>query len=81
MTAIAIRKKLASYLQVADEKKVKAIYALVKDDIEQEDWEYSAGLKKQLDEGYTYYKSGGKMISGAEADKQISKLLPARKRK
>ena len=37
MTTVAIRKKLASYLQIAEEQKVKAIYALVKDDIEQED--------------------------------------------
>jgi hypothetical protein len=81
MTAIAIRKKLTSYLQVADEKKVKAIYALVKDDLEQDEWEYSIGLKKQLDVGYAYYKSGGKMISSAEAGKEISKLLPAKKRK
>ena len=36
MTAVAIRKKLVSYMQVADEKKVKAIYALLEEDIEQE---------------------------------------------
>jgi DNA-binding protein Fis len=35
MTAVAIRKKLVSYLQDAEAQKVKAIYALVKDDIEQ----------------------------------------------
>ena len=36
MTAIAIRKKLVSYMQVADEKKVKAIYALLEEDIKQD---------------------------------------------
>jgi hypothetical protein len=35
MTTAAIRKKLISYLEGADEKKVKAIYALVENDIEQ----------------------------------------------
>lgn len=37
MTAIAMRKKLVSYLQVAEEKKIKAIYALMQSDIEQEE--------------------------------------------
>ena len=36
MTAVAIRKKLVDYMQVADAKKVKAIYALLEEDIEQE---------------------------------------------
>jgi hypothetical protein len=36
MTTLAIRKKLADYMQVADEKKVKAMYALLEGDIEQE---------------------------------------------
>ena len=37
MTIVTIRKKLLSYLEVADEQKVKAIYALVKGDIELEE--------------------------------------------
>lgn len=32
-----MRKKLVSYLQVAEEKKIKAIYALMQSDIEQEE--------------------------------------------
>ena len=35
MTAIAIRKKLADYIQIADDRKIKAIYTLLEDDIEQ----------------------------------------------
>lgn len=35
MTAIALRKKLVDYLQVADEKKLKAIYTLLEDEIDQ----------------------------------------------
>lgn len=34
MTAVAICKKLVNYLQIADDKKVKAIYALLEDDID-----------------------------------------------
>lgn len=80
MTTVAIRKKLTDYLQVADDKKVKAMYALLKDDIEQE-LEYTPALKKQLDAAVTHYKKGGKMISAATADKAIRKLLHPAKNK
>lgn len=33
MTTLAIRKKLADYMKVANEKKVMAMYALLEDDI------------------------------------------------
>ena len=36
MTTVAIRKKLVDYIKVADDKKIKAIYTLVEDDIEQD---------------------------------------------
>jgi hypothetical protein len=81
MTTLAIRKKLADYVQVADDKKVKAMYALLEDDIEQEVLEYTPALKKTLDEGQAYYKSGGKMVSAAAADKAIQKILQKGKRK
>lgn len=81
MTTAAIRKKLVNYMQVADDKKVKAMYALFEDDIEQEILEYTDELKAKLDKSYEYYKTGGKMISAAEADKQINKILQSGKRK
>lgn len=34
MTTVAIRKKLVDYMKVADDKKIKAMYALLEDDIE-----------------------------------------------
>lgn len=77
MTTVAIRKKLTDYLKVADDKKIKAIYALLEDDIEQPALEYIEELKAELDKRYTAYKKGGKMISGSEAKKQISKILAA----
>ena len=81
MTTGAIRKKLAEYMQVADDKKVKAIYALFEDEIEQEEMEYTDEFKTELERRYEYYKNGGKMISAAEADKQIKKILQPGKRK
>lgn len=80
MTTLAIRKKLADYLQVADDKKIKAMYALLENDIEQE-LAYSPALKKQLDASVSYYKKGGKMISASEAGKEIKKILQPVKRK
>ena len=68
MTTVAIRKKLVDYLKVADDKKVKAMYALLEDDIEQ-------------DAASAYYKKGGKMVSAVAADKEIKKLLQSAKRK
>lgn len=58
MTAVAIRKKLVSYLQVAAEQKVKAIYALVKDDIEQEGRIDIKQYNKELAEAETEFAKG-----------------------
>ncbi len=33
MTTLAIRKKLVAYMQVADDKKIKAMYALLETDL------------------------------------------------
>ena len=81
MTTLAIRQKLANYMKVADDKKIKAMYALFADEIEQEAMEYTSEFKAELDQRYAYYESGGKMITAAEADKQINKILQAGKRK
>ena len=81
MTTTAIRQKLANYMKVADDKKVKAIYALFEDEIEQDEMEYTEDFKKELDQRYAYYKNGGKMISAAEANKQINKILQPAKHK
>lgn len=81
MTTTAIRQKLTNYMKVADDKKVKAIYALFEDEIEQDEMEYTEDFKKELDQRYAYYKNGGKMISAAEANKQINKILQPAKRK
>jgi hypothetical protein len=80
MTTLAIRKKLVDYLKVADDKKVKAMYALLEEEIEQE-LEYTPALKKQLDAAVTHYRKGGKMISAATADKAIRKILKPEKGK
>ncbi len=81
MTTLVIRQKLANYMKVADDKKVKAMYLLFEDEIEQEEMEYTEAFKIELDERYSYYKNGGKMITAAEANKQINKILQPGKQK
>jgi hypothetical protein len=77
MTTVAIRKKLTDYLKVADEKKIKAIYALVEDEIDQFELEYSDELKVELDTRLNDYNKSGKMITAAAAKKQIDQILKA----
>ena len=75
MSTSAIRQKLHNYLEVADDKKVKALYTIVEDEIEKSVVEYTDDFKKELDLRYAYYKSGGKMVSAAEANKQIQTIV------
>ena len=58
MTALAIRKKLVSYLQVAEDQKVKALYALLKDDIEQEGRIDLKQYNKELAEAEAEFQKG-----------------------
>ncbi|HMO63151.1 MAG TPA: hypothetical protein PKC39_13245 [Ferruginibacter sp.] len=72
MTVVAIRKKLVSYLQEAEEQKVKAIYALVKDDIEQVGRIDIKQYNKELEEAEAEYKKGD-YISNAALKKMVKK--------
>ncbi|MBO9567171.1 MAG: addiction module protein [Niastella sp.] len=59
MTNIAIRKKLMTYLADADDKKVKAIYTLFEDEINQEEsFKLTEEHVKILDERRAKHLSG-----------------------
>jgi predicted transcriptional regulator len=58
MTTVAIRKKLVDYMKVADDKKVKAMYALLEDDIEQEGRISIEQYNKEIDEAMEEIKRG-----------------------
>jgi putative addiction module component (TIGR02574 family) len=76
MTTIAIRKKLMNYMKVADDKKVKAIYALFEDEIEEGEMEYTTELKKELDSRFADYKNGkAKMFTATESKKRVRQVL------
>ena len=76
MDTTAIRQKLHSYLEVANDKKIKAIYTMVEEAIEEAEVEYTAEFKAELDKRYAAYKNGSeKAITAAESKKRIQKLL------
>jgi hypothetical protein len=58
MTTVAIRKKLVDYMQVADDKKVKAVYALLEDDIKQGSHISINQYNKEIDTAMEEIKSG-----------------------
>ena len=75
METINIRQKLHHFIDTIEEKKAQAIYTLFEDEIEQDEWEYTDEFKAELDRRYDYYKNGGNMVSGTEADRQINGVL------
>lgn len=58
MTTVAIRKKLVDYMKVADDKKVKAMYALLEDDINQDGRISIEQYNKEIDEAMEEVKRG-----------------------
>ena len=81
MSRSDIRRKLHHFIDTIEDKKVKAIYTLFEQEIEQEEMEYTQEFKEELDRRYAYYVNGGKMVSAATSEKQINELLRKGKRK
>ncbi|MBK8522601.1 MAG: hypothetical protein WAT20_03365 [Ferruginibacter sp.] len=78
MTTLAIRQQLHSYLEVADDKKIKAIYTMMEDEIKERAVEYTDDFKAELDRRQTAYKNGkAKIITAGESKKRIQKILKA----
>lgn len=72
MTTLAIRQKLSNYIHVADDKKVKAMYALLKDDIKLEERITVEQYNKEIDEAIDEVKAG-KYVTQTEMEKIASK--------
>jgi hypothetical protein len=53
MDTATIREQLHHYLDVADDRKIEAIYTMVEDEIQQSFFEYPAEFKTDLDERVT----------------------------
>ncbi|XZF13772.1 hypothetical protein ACTHGU_18480 [Chitinophagaceae bacterium MMS25-I14] len=72
----AMREKLYDFIRVADEKKVKAIYMMLEDDItESAEWWEDAALMKELESRYTGWKNGSeKSFTMSDVKKRISDI-------
>ena len=78
MNTTAIRQKLHNYLEVANDKKIKAIYTMVEEAIEETGVVYTDEFKAELDRRHAAYKDGSeKSVTATESKKRIQKLLKA----
>ncbi len=76
MNTNTIRQKLHSFLEVADDKKIKAIYSMIEAEIEDSSEDYSAELKAELDKRNDNYKlNRSKIITPQESKKRIQTIL------
>ena len=74
MGALAIREKLQEYIRIADDKKVKAIYTMIENDLEKDLWHNNEMLLNEWDSDYDNYKKGKeKGLTLAEVKKHFNK--------
>ena len=80
MTTAAIRERLYDYIRVADDKKVKAIYALLEDQVIQvTDWSQDKDFVAELDERVERLEKGiDKGGTWSELEGEIEKLKEKR---
>ncbi len=71
MNTATIKEQLHKYLEVADDKKLHAIYTMVEGEIHDSSIEYTKALKTELDRRVEYYLKGGKMVSPDEMRKRL----------
>jgi hypothetical protein len=81
MDVATIRGKLHELIEQLEDKKIRALYTLLENQMEGEVVEYSAEFKKDLDRRYGYYKRGGEMVSAVKASRTISKTSKSKARK
>jgi len=80
MTPAAVKEKLHSYIDHADDKKVKAMYALVESDIEP-DYEFTDADLEELDGRRDNYLSGkSKSIPLDESKKNLDRYIANKKK-
>lgn len=76
MKTASIRQQLHNYLEIADDKKVKAIYIMMEEEIKENTVEYTDQFKAVLDKRYGDYKTGKlKLISPGDSKKKIQAIL------
>ncbi|MCF8450042.1 MAG: hypothetical protein K9G49_09260 [Taibaiella sp.] len=79
MTLAAVKEKLHSYIDHADDKKLKAIYTLLQNDMETTDL-IDEKMMKELDKRWENYSTGkSKTYTLEESMKEIKKHRNGRK--
>jgi hypothetical protein len=82
MTTTAIRKKLVDYLKTADDKKIKAIYTMVEDEINTKANDWDEPFITELEKRSKSLKSGtAKTYTWEETKKAAIQKVKTTKRK
>lgn len=82
MDTATIRQQLHNYLEVAEDKKINALYTIIEKDIQEIEFDYPADLKRELDKRYAEYKDGtAEMVTDAESKKRIKRILKSVQKK
>jgi hypothetical protein len=83
MTINTIRHKLYDYIRVADDKKIKAIYTMLEDEITHEvEWWKNNVFTNELDQRYAKWQSGKvAAFTLTQMDKTFEQLKKKRKTK
>jgi hypothetical protein len=81
MTTNTIRQKLVDYMKVADDKKVKAIYTMVEDEINTAENEWDEGFMKELENRSKSFANGtAKTYSWEETKKAAAEKVKSKKK-
>lgn len=78
MNTATIRQHLHNYLDIADDKKLKALYVMVEDDLLNTETVYTQELKDELDRRVNNYLSGGTMVTPDIMNNRIQALRKKR---
>ena len=76
-----MRERLHHYLDVADDRKVKAIYTMMEEAIAETAVSYTPELKAILDQRHKAYKEDpASRVSAAKSDQRIAAILKGKTR-
>jgi hypothetical protein len=81
MTTTAIREKLVNYLKIADEKKVKAIYTIVEDEISTAENNWDKDFLKEMNRRSRQFKKAtAKSYTWEETKKAAIERVKAKRK-
>jgi len=81
MPSSIIDKQINGYLPQLTVKQKKAVLTVVKTFAEEVDNEYSSEFKKELDNRYEDYVTGGKLLSEKAVNTRIKKIINGKAKK